>query len=155
MRVWDGVCDVCPHLSPPLLFIEGRHGVLGRGLDLLHLEPPLSSNEELPRWRRRSVGPTMVRPTLVNLAPTDLSLCWVAAMWILLTCAACPKSVCLLWWAHESSCLRLIGWEGVASDWECATLFIGCASFSFPKISNLYTNIHQHFVKIVSNNSYH
>ena len=51
--------------------------------------------------------------------------------------------------------MRLIHREVVASDQRRVTLLLGCILLLFPSISNLHINIHQHFVELVSNNSYH
>ena len=44
-------------LAPLLLFIEGSHGVLGRGMECIHPEPPLKANKEGIRGMGRSVAP--------------------------------------------------------------------------------------------------
>ena len=54
-----------------------------------------------------------------NRAPTDSYLLGVTGLWVLksvMAGSACPKVIYSPWWAHGSSCSRLIGREGVALD---------------------------------------
>ena len=62
-------------LAPLLLFIEGSHGVLDRGMECIHREPPLKANKEGIRGMGRSVGGAKNQLADRVLWPTDLSFC--------------------------------------------------------------------------------
>jgi hypothetical protein len=93
-----------------------------------------------------------------GLSPFGPILGLEAARWAPMSCTwvrACLESVWMLWSVRKSLWTRLIRREYFTSDWWRVTLLMGCILLSFPSISNLHTNVHQHFVEFVSNNSYH
>ena len=141
-----------PFEPPPLLFIEGVHGCFCHELSP---EPPRT---DLGIEWSRDTWKMTVRWTDQKSQQTCLKLDLDTARWAPIICMGvrvCLKSVWMLWWAHGSSWTHLICWEGFSLDRWRVTFLMGCILFSFPSISNLHTNVHQHFVEFVSNNSYH
>ena len=121
--------------------------VLGRERTANHLEPTLPSNEETTCGRQRSEAPSYGRPT----------------------CAYGQMASPSVWKLLGRSQDRYSPFGGLLDPRECIwfaermspwiddvfILLSRCVSSSFPWLSNLHTNIHQHFVEFVTNNSYH
>jgi len=94
--------------TPPLIFIQGVHGALGRRMQLCPLEPTLGASEELPRVKDEAVGPMglvgrpwwsaglLGAPTAPKFGIWAALVSLVLIPWVM----ACPKLVCLGAWAY-------------------------------------------------------
>ena len=82
------------------------------------LEQTFLTNGGVSRQRGKAVAPNHGRPTLGQAQPNFPFGCWVVLKsHVSKSCGMlCLKSVYYNMWAHRSSCLRLIGREGIASD---------------------------------------